>query len=1056
MIKRIINASAGTGKTFTILEEVLKTELKEKGDIKEIKKGLEESVFLSFSKAAVEEMKERIHARLSELGEKSKSVHEELSGLLAQRAYTIHSFSLELARLMRYELGLPAAVDFIPEGRSSVWEETVDDFYSVEFDRETLREKAGIKSPEENAVFDLLTILCGRESIRDFIREKGENVYFVSGLGGRVPETPSAAELKKTLEKAGFKTGAKFDYAAMKIKLQEFLYEKRRKMDLFEHEAAPYLKDLRECLEKTYKRKKDGTKSQYEINNDARVKELEAIVDPYMKDKEFLALFELCGMAGGVLAKVINYIGEQRYVPAMMEEGVFDFDAIVFLVIRLIKQKGRAWFLERMSEEGMEIKNLYMDEAQDSDIVQNYLISVLAGGDDSGINVTVVGDIKQSIYQWRNAYPEEFRAMYEEATALKRSQDLTMSWRVKNGENLKFINSVFGRMAEAAGGRWDYDKKRDELRPNKDKIDASLKKKIKIVRVFKDTDLSSLSKELEDFTKNGSCGILVEKKRYADCSGVVDALSNVKLRLNTGTKAGGAMPERMLLSSLLYTRLKDKLQYLPYILLFTTPGNLVRGKLREIKGAKDLIELVRKMKYFTEAAYETYRESGLAKSAYTLMDKYGLWEYMFHGTQDGPDKAGLAALRRAINSALASVHIAEQSGSNEIYTAEEMAAEALESDNGPFEWYGLPGASQAAGSRELATIHASKGLQYDSVIVLCDIMGRLKTDSDFKDKEYSYLYHADFKDVLTESPDVGVSYYPYFGSVPCKVIKHYYAEEDAPWKGGLEDYEKTISRFVSENMNVLYVALTRAKDGIVIVDMSRKSRHVKSADDFTLSSELSVITGGEPVEIDLPKKKEEAETQGETVYYALEEVKKEMAAAAKPQEISVRQLIKQKYRIKHSGNAGTYGVFDNMETGTLAHGYVQQALGASADLGRYPEEASKLTATQGLEGEALSIARSDATLKELEKLKHLIGKSEFRSEVPVWHIGKDGTLVKGVIDSLAVADGKVSVIEYKTIFDDEEAQKQLSEKQLEIYEGIIKNIAPGMKTETVSVMLRRG
>src|SRR6056297_1633844 len=106
MIKNVINASAGTGKTYTILEEVLKSGLKDKVELSDIKKGLEESVFLSFSKAAVEEMKERIHERLAELTDKGeKEVAKELSGFLGARVFTTHAFSLELARIFRYELG---------------------------------------------------------------------------------------------------------------------------------------------------------------------------------------------------------------------------------------------------------------------------------------------------------------------------------------------------------------------------------------------------------------------------------------------------------------------------------------------------------------------------------------------------------------------------------------------------------------------------------------------------------------------------------------------------------------------------------------------------------------------------------------------------------------------------------------------------------------------------------------------------------------------------------------------------------------------------------------
>ncbi|HRU39778.1 MAG TPA: UvrD-helicase domain-containing protein, partial [Candidatus Goldiibacteriota bacterium] len=490
----------------------------------------------------------------------------------------------------------------------------------------------------------------------------------------------------------------------------------------------------------------------------------------------------------------------------------------VFLVIRLIKQKGRKWVLDRLANEGMALKNLYIDEAQDSDIVQNFLISVLAGGDDKSLNITVVGDMKQSIYQWRNAYPEEFNAMYKEAKALKCAEDLKLSWRVKNGENLKFLNEMFDRMS-GASGHWEYEAKRDELEPNPDKIDPARKKKIRITRLFNDADFSAAKKDIEGFIKDGSCGILVEKKKYAQSSGITDMLSGIKQRIqieNNGKDGimGTSLAERMMMTALLYSRLREKLQFMPYLLLFTTPGNFIRNMNREIKGAVGIEELFKSIKRFMDRTYETYRESGTAKSAYSLLEKYGLWKYMFHGDASGPDTIPLASVRRGINTMLASMHLGERAGDTPIYGREDMVADTLESDASPFEWFGLPGRETKAGDRELTTIHSSKGLQYDNVLVFSDIMARLKPETDFSDDEYGFLYYADFKDILTDNPKVSVDFYPYLGNLPCKIIKFYYNEQKAPWKQGLAYYQNTARKVISENYNVLYVAFTRAKDGL--------------------------------------------------------------------------------------------------------------------------------------------------------------------------------------------------------------------------------------------------
>ncbi|MEI7543141.1 MAG: hypothetical protein WCJ94_07830 [bacterium] len=67
---------------------------------------------------------------------------------------------------------------------------------------------------------------------------------------------------------------------------------------------------------------------------------------------------------------------------------------------------------------------------------------------------------------------------------------------------------------------------------------------------------------------------------------------------------------------------------------------------------------------------------------------------------------------------------------------------------------------------------------------------------------------------------------------------------------------------------------------------------------------------------------------------------------------------------------------------------------------------------------------------------------------------KDGRIIKGVMDGLAVKDGKHAVIEYKTIFGDESAQKALCVEQLKVYGGFVEEIK-GKAPEKISVMLKK-
>ena len=58
------------------------------------------------------------------------------------------------------------------------------------------------------------------------------------------------------------------------------------------------------------------------------------------------------------------------------------------------------------------IKEILIDEYQDTNDIQNEIISYISNN-----NVIVVGDIKQSIYRFRNANPDIFRSIYNDYKA---------------------------------------------------------------------------------------------------------------------------------------------------------------------------------------------------------------------------------------------------------------------------------------------------------------------------------------------------------------------------------------------------------------------------------------------------------------------------------------------------------------------------------------------------------------------------------------------------------------------------------------------------------------
>ena len=103
-------------------------------------------------------------------------------------------------------------------------------------------------------------------------------------------------------------------------------------------------------------------------------------------------------------------------------------------------------------------KYIFVDEYQDINPVQQAILDALSSGD----NVFVVGDVKQSIYAWRGADPAIFLDRLQQASpdtqdvARGLRVDLNYNFRSVTGI-LDFVNKVFGRIMTSDLGGIDYD-----------------------------------------------------------------------------------------------------------------------------------------------------------------------------------------------------------------------------------------------------------------------------------------------------------------------------------------------------------------------------------------------------------------------------------------------------------------------------------------------------------------------------------------------------------------------------------------------------------------------
>jgi len=185
MINKIIHASAGTGKTHTLLNEIFHFDENGKPteNMQEINKKIDKSIFLTFSNAGAEEIKSRIiNLYYKFYPNNNTDFFSLINNFVNPRVMTIHSFCMEVAKIFRYELGLPADIIFSSDD-CEIWELCVNDYFKKYWAIDNL-----VKLNDNERIKKIKSFFYNlfdnkKDIIINFIKNYGSNIYFLNKLG---------------------------------------------------------------------------------------------------------------------------------------------------------------------------------------------------------------------------------------------------------------------------------------------------------------------------------------------------------------------------------------------------------------------------------------------------------------------------------------------------------------------------------------------------------------------------------------------------------------------------------------------------------------------------------------------------------------------------------------------------------------------------------------------------------------------------------------------------------------------------------------------------------
>ena len=398
----IVSASAGSGKTFVVIERIIRLIIEDGVSVDEI-------LAVTFTKLAAQEMKEKLRLALTKkyLQTGDNRLKEQLDLIGVADISTIHSFCSKLIKKYFYVLGVDYSSKVVDESEKKRFEErAISDLFERLYDQQDQdflslipkfssgRSDNGLKQTVKE-----LYEYCESEGSVGVVEEKTLNTYqnAVELLNSEYQD-----EIKK------ISASYSADFTSLASEFNEDLVRgeycnKLNEFCLKLNASSNYFEFFKEEGERSFSLP-TGKSKQKEVQA-----KLKGVVDKF-KDwierlKEVFAIpldlaNERINRSLETVKKLFDLTKKygEEYEKIKIEENAVDFNDLERLAYNLLQN-------EAVKEEVQNTyKYVFVDEYQDVNSVQESIINLVSLN-----NAFLVGDSKQSIYAFRGCNPTYFK-----------------------------------------------------------------------------------------------------------------------------------------------------------------------------------------------------------------------------------------------------------------------------------------------------------------------------------------------------------------------------------------------------------------------------------------------------------------------------------------------------------------------------------------------------------------------------------------------------------------------------------------------------------------------
>lgn len=584
------------------------------------------------------------------------------------------------------------------------------------------------------------------------------------------------------------------------------------------------------------KKKRDNIKKKFN-----KIKDKILIYNSHQANEDIYQMYNILKFLKNIIIEF-----EQEFIKKKKEKNIIDFNDIEHFALKILvtkNKKGEYIATEVAKKYREKFNEIAIDEYQDSNLVQEYILSTVSNGN----NIFMVGDVKQSIYKFRQARPELFIEKYDNYKLKEDKQEednlkiqLFKNFRSRKNildiTNLVFKNIMSKKLGDITYNEKEYLNLGANYEDPKANINYAGKTELNIIDLKQKEDETDEDERIEDivleakFVASRIQDLISSKYQVYDRKfGYRDIQYKDIVILLRSTQALAPIYEKEI-SSLglpvfsdigeqyldsveiqtimsLLKIIDNPMQDIPLVTVLRSPiggfddNDLINIKLHSKESNKSFYEVILEAKDKVEENIKTKLDRFLnnidewrKKQEYVSLDEL-IWQiYLDTGYYNYVSLMPNGILRQANLKMLFDKARQYETASFKGLFNFINFIDKLKTNNGDMDSAKLIGENEDV--IRIMSIHKSKGLEFP--VVILSATGKKFNMQDLND---NILLHQDI--------GLGPKYINYDRKIEYNTL----AKTAISYKSK----EETIS----EEMRVLYVALTRAKEKLIITGLSK-------------------------------------------------------------------------------------------------------------------------------------------------------------------------------------------------------------------------------------------